>query len=394
MMEYSQGLTRTSRLASNPLGCSCCAAQISMIWLKNTTILSSGSEETEMGSTQWSEEAIKAWLDTQQHYWSTLSNTVAPNTNTSTPQSEAPAWANDLNQWWNTVNADSPPQIQDVLNRVMDMGKVYLGLAEQVYSNSTTHPDTPNVESWMCSLENGFSQWFKQHEKAGGVAAGSLGLSKAVFDGWQQLVGNMQGMNMFREVGTGGLHMPNTGLWQAHLQKALATPSFGLSPEGQERLKKLSALALRYQQALDKYTEAFATQGQESVQALRARIQKLADDGKKINSLRELYDLWVDISEEGYAQFAASDQYQTLYGELVNAFLLLKQGMNEHLDSEFKAFGLPVRADYEAAIKKQYELKRENNVLRQQVRDLDQRLKRIEQAMQTTTVTATQEAAQ
>ncbi|HPY41023.1 MAG TPA: class III poly(R)-hydroxyalkanoic acid synthase subunit PhaE [Thiolinea sp.] len=344
-----------------------------------------------MSSKQWSEEAIKTWLDAQQRYWSTLS-TVAPNATTSNSHSQAPTWAADLNKWWSTVNADSPPQIQDVLNRVMDMGKVYLGLAEQVYSNSKTNSDTPNVESWMRSLENGFNQWFQQRDKAGS-AAGNLGLGNSVFDGWQQLVGNMQGMNMFREVGTGGLNLPNTGLWQEYLQKALATPSFGLSREGQERLKKLSALALRYQQAMDQYSEAFATQGQESVQTLRVRIQKLAEDGKKINSLHELYDLWVDVSEEGYAQFAASEQYQTLYGELVNAFLLLKQGMNEHLDAEFKAFGLPVRADYEAAIKKQYELKRENNVLRQQIRNLDQRLKQIEQAMQST-VTTTQEAAQ
>jgi class III poly(R)-hydroxyalkanoic acid synthase PhaE subunit len=339
-----------------------------------------------MSSKQWSDDAIKTWLEAQQRYWSTLSSSMnAP----PTTDANAPAWASDLGKWWGTVTHDSPPQIQDVLNRVMDMGKVYLGLAEQVYSNSKTDPDTPSVESWMRSLENGFSEWFQQREK-GGFAAGNLGLGNSLFDGWQQLVGNMQGMNLFRDVGAGGLSMPNTGLWQEHLQKALSTPSFGFSREGQERLKKLSTLALRYQEAMDKYSAAFATQGQESVQALRIRIQKLADEGKKVSSLRELYDMWVDVSEDTYAQFAASEQYQILYGELVNAFLLLKQDMNEHLDHEFKAFGLPVRADYEATIKKQYELKRENNALRQQMRDLDRRLKRIEQSLLTNT---TQEAA-
>ena len=343
-----------------------------------------------MSSKQWSDDAIKTWLEAQQRYWSSLSTSFTPNSS-STQQTDAPSWANDLTQWWSTVTPDSPPQIQDVLNRVMDMGKVYLGLAEQVYSNSKLDPETPSVETWMRSLEQGFNQWFQQREQ-GSPAVGNLGLGNSLFEGWQQLVGKMQGMNLFREVGAGGLNMPNAGLWQEHLQKALAAPSFGFSREGQERLKKLSVLALRYQQAMDKYNEAFATQGQESVQTLRTRIQKLADDGKKVNSLRELYDLWVDVSEDTYAQFAASEHYQTLYGELVNAFLLLKQGMNEHLDQEFKAFGLPVRADYEATIKKQYELKRENNTLRQQVRELDQRLKRIEQTIQTS-VTATQEAA-
>lgn len=340
-----------------------------------------------MSSKQWSEEAIKTWLDAQQRYWSTLS-TINPLAST-TPHSQAPTWAQDLNQWWSSVTQDSPPQIQDVLSRVMEMGKVYLGLAEQVYSNSKIDPDTPSVEAWMRTLEQSFNQGRNQ----GGVTAGNLGLGHSLFEGWQQLVGNMQSMNLFRDVGTGGLNMPNAGLWQEHLQKALASPSFGLSQEGQARLKKLAALALGYQQAMDRYSEAFATQGQASVQALRVRIQSLADAGKQVTSLRELYDLWVDVSEDTYAQFAASEHYQTLYGELVNAFLLLKQGMNEHLEAEFKAFGLPVRADYEAIIKKQYEIKRENNLLRQQVRTLEQRLKRIEQTLQTT-ATATEEAAQ
>ncbi len=344
-----------------------------------------------MSSKQWSEEAVKTWLEAQQRYWSTLTSVTPHFTNTTVNPSPAnpaqtPTWASDLNQWWSTVTHDSPPQIQDVLNRVMEMGKVYLGLAEQVYSNSKADPDTPNLETWMRSLEHGFNQWLQ-----GGQAASNLGLGQSVFEGWQQLVGNMQGMNLFREVGAGGLTLPNAGLWQEHLQKALATPSFGVSRAGQERLKKLAALALRYQQSMDKYNEAFATQGQASVQALRSRIQKLADQGRNINSLRELYDLWVDVSEETYAQFAASEQYQILYGELVNTFLLLKQGMNEHLEAEFKAFGLPARADYEAVIKKQYELKRENQRLRQQLRELDQRLKRVEQTLQ---MTAIQEAAQ
>lgn len=343
-----------------------------------------------MSSKQWSEEAIKTWLDAQQRYWSTLSSSFDPSASSSSNNpSTAPAWASDLQKWWGTVTHDSPPQIQDVLNRVMDMGKVYLGLAEQVYSKSMTNPDIPSIESWMRSLEQGFTQCLQQ----GAQTNQSLGLGQSVFDGWQQLVGKMQGMNLFRAVGADGLNMPNAGLWQEHLQKALAAPSFGLSREGQERLKKLANLALRYQQAMDKYNQAFTSQGQESVQALRARIQKLADQGKNIKSLHELYDVWVDVSEDTYAQFAASERYQILYGELVNAFLLLKQGMNEHLDHEFKAFGLPVRADYEATIKKQYELKRENHALRRQLRELDQRLKRIEQAMHTQT-TAMQEAAQ
>ena len=39
-------------------------------------------------------------------------------------------------------------------------------------------------------------------------------------------------------------------------------------------------------------------------------------------SLRELYDLWVEVSEEHYAEFAMSEEYQALYGDMVNKLMV------------------------------------------------------------------------
>ncbi len=331
-----------------------------------------------MSSTGWSDEAMKAWQDAQQRYWAGLAGSSQSDTTGSPPPDplSAPAWVQGLGQWWSDMTPDAPPQIHDVLSRVLDMGKVYLGLAEQVYGNTHANPSQPNLEAWMRSLESSFSDW--QAKRGQAQTASPLGFGNALFDGWQQVVGRMQGMDAFKDVGTGGLHLPNTGLWQEHLQKALGTPTFGFTRESQDRLKGLAKLALAYQQALDAYSEAFAKQGAGAVQSLRVRVQQLAADGKAITSLRALYDLWVDVSEEAYGRFAISDEYQVVYGDLVNSFLALKQGSSQHLDKELKAAGLPVKADLHAAYKGLHELRQENHTLRSQLKAMENRLAQLE----------------
>lgn len=91
------------------------------------------------------------------------------------------------------------------------------------------------------------------------------------------------------------------------------------------------AVGNQYQTCADDYLKAFAKQGLSAVATLRERIQQLRDDGKVITSLRELYDLWVEVNEDAYGKFAMTDEYQVVYGDMVNA-LMVKQGINHELN--------------------------------------------------------------
>ncbi|WP_308874155.1 poly(R)-hydroxyalkanoic acid synthase subunit PhaE [Thiothrix subterranea] len=177
--------------------------------------------------------------------------------------------------------------------------------------------------------------------------------------------------------------MPTSENWTEQFSKVLATPAVGYNRESQERLQALGQLGANYQEAMDDYLKAFAKQGIESVQALRERVATMRADGKKINSLRELYDLWVDVNEQVYAKFAMTDEYQVVYGDLVNSLMALKQGINAELDSAYEAANLPTRKDLNAAFAKQQEMRRENRTLRKQLQELSRKVDALAAAQNT-----------
>lgn len=252
---------------------------------------------------------------------------------------------------------------------MVDMGKTYMNLAENAYSvQKAGSTGAEAMNAWMDAMEAGFRNCCTQLE-AGKYTAHGFGVGQAALDSWKHVLESM-GMQAFQQMGAGGFHMPTSENWQEQLHKMLATPAVGFNRESQERLQELAQLGANYQEAMDDYLEAFAKQGIESVTALRARVTKLREEGKKINTLRELYDLWVDVNEEVYGKFAMTDEYQVVYGDLVNALMTLKQGINAEMDSAYEAANLPTRKDMNAAFQKQQEIRRENRSLRKQLQEL------------------------
>jgi class III poly(R)-hydroxyalkanoic acid synthase PhaE subunit len=332
----------------------------------------------------WSEDMMKSWSDAQRRYWdawSDLSKMGQPGAQPGfgasafgTPGFGAPAWTQGLEQWWKAVSPHSAPGAStDAFQRMVEMGKVYMNLAENAYNvQQAGKSGADGMSAWMDAMEAGFRQCCSQLEM-GKFTAHGFGVGQSALDSWQRVLKSM-GMQAFQEMGAGGFHMPTSDNWSEQLNKVLATPAVGYNRESQERLQALAQLGANYQEAMDDYLKAFAKQGIESVQALRKRVEAMSSDGKKINSLRELYDLWVDVNEQVYAKFAMTDEYQVVYGDLVNALMALKQGINAELDSVYVSANLPTRKELNAAFEKQQEMRRDNRALRKQLQELSRKV--------------------
>lgn len=323
----------------------------------------------------WSEDMMKNWSDAQRRYWdawSELSKMGQPGAQPAfgAPAFGAPAWTQGLEQWWKAVSPHATPGAStDAFQRMVEMGKVYMNLAENAYNvQQAGNSGTEAMTAWMNAMEAGFQQCCSQLEM-GKFTAHGFGVGQSAMDSWQHVLKSM-GMQAFQQMGAGGFHMPTSENWSEQLSKMLGTPAVGYNRESQERLQALAQLGANYQEATDDYLKAFAKQGIESVQALRERVETMRADGKKINSLRELYDLWVDVNEQVYAKFAMTDEYQVVYGDMVNALMALKQGINAELDSVYESANLPTRKELNAAFEKQQETRRENRALRKQLQEL------------------------
>ncbi len=82
----------------------------------------------------------------------------------------------------------------------------------------------------------------------------------------------------------------------------------------------------------------------------------------------------MDVNEQVYAKFAMTDEYQVVYGDLVNALMALKQGINAELDSVYASANLPTRKELNAAFEKQQEMRRDNRALRKQLQELSRKV--------------------
>lgn len=316
----------------------------------------------------------------QKQYWDTWGNM----TKASSAQPQAginmPPWGQTMTDWWSSSASAAPNNdVSDVMSRVSSMGKMYMSMAEMMYKaqNQTSQYSDASKDPmtlWMSLMEGGFGDWAKQISQ-GNTPEHGIGIGTMHFEGWQKVLKSM-GMDTLPDMGSFNLN--NTQGWQDQLRKMLSTPGIGYSRESQEQLNGLGILMLDYQDVQNEYLTVFSKQGMDSMQALREKIASLSAEGKEIKTLRELFDLWINVNEEEYGKFAMSDEYQVVYGDMVNAFMKLKAGINDQVEVVYKAANLPTRSDFNASLKKQQELKRENRRLHKSMRDVLARLNALE----------------
>jgi class III poly(R)-hydroxyalkanoic acid synthase PhaE subunit len=142
------------------------------------------------------------------------------------------------------------------------------------------------------------------------------------------------------------------------IDKLLSVPGVGPDREAQAQMQKGIKLLGEYQQVSGEYQTEMSRVGVEALEAMRLRILEMAEQGKKINSLREIYDLWVDCNEKAYAELVYTDEYSELYGRLTNALLAVKQHQGKVMDKFLAKLNMPTRQGMNTVLKRVQEMKR------------------------------------
>ena len=321
-----------------------------------------------MNTTGWQQDLLNTWLETQKIWWEHTTQVLQTTTSPPIQVSNNPDWSKQIDQWWEGAITYTPPHLQDVLNRVLSMSRSYLELAEQIYTKVHNSDAATPLEAWLVSMEQTFLTQWQQQKKS---YSGGFGLAGSLFEGWHHLVNQLPGMPVMPASMRGQTANPQE--WLNYWQKSLSIPNAS-SLAQQQTWQALLPLINNYQTSLAAFMDALAQQNLEALQQLRARLWHMAGEGRSIRHLRALYDLWVTVSEESYARFALSDQYQVVYGDLVNAHMALRKGFGETLTQHMHTLNLPVRADLDELYRKQHELRRENRALRRQLAQLERRL--------------------
>jgi len=196
--------------------------------------------------------------------------------------------------------------------------------------------------------------------------------------------------HMFASQGAGGamFDQPFARLWPAHapganpfaaampfnlppqpanlqeLKSWLALPAFGLMREHQERHQKAAIAWVEYQEQVARHNEQMLKATRRGFELFEGKLAEREQPGRQVESLRALYDLWVDAAEEGYAEVALSQEYREAYGALVNAQMRMRAQVQQEIERVSADLGMPTRGEIDSIGQRLQALRREVRGLR------------------------------
>ncbi|MCP4494571.1 MAG: class III poly(R)-hydroxyalkanoic acid synthase subunit PhaE [Gammaproteobacteria bacterium] len=314
-------------------------------------------------SNAWTDE----WLKAQQKFvesWSGMSKGwYKPESN-----SQVDMWANGLDILRKTY--PTQPEADQVINKCMDIGKGYFAMAEQIGKqiSSGGKPDQV-IHQWLeqlkATLQQQADHWSPmQHQASSDLMSQWMDPSAS----WQKMATAMLPFQMPSSQHAGW----GIGEDYQQVNQMLTMPGLGFFRETQEKQQAGIKLAMEYQHANHKFNQSLLRVSIGSLQAFQQKFGELNEspDASAPSSLRDLYDLWVDVSESCYADYAMSEEYQGLYGDMVNRLMRLKKHINESLDESMNRLNLPTRNEIDTVQQRLQQTRRDNQALRRDLKEI------------------------
>ncbi len=295
-----------------------------------------------------------------QQYWTALSEAMRSAGGASRPEDP---WKAAMDSWSQLAGGARRRDANDTVERFSAQAQQWLGMMQQVAGQFAGR---------SASAEEIAGAW-KQAMGGGGNPFASLftqmtGRGQSGFDQWYEQVapmlkgmlgGGMPGNGMF-----GGMHQ--YGMPQGDMN-ALHMPAFGLHREHQERWQALLEAQQTLQQANEGYKALMLEAGRDAFERFERKLAERSEPGRQLQSARALFDLWIDAAEEAYAEIALSAGFRKAYGELVNAQMRVRAGIQREVELIGGLFGMPGRTEVDAAHRKIAELERQLRRLRDAV---------------------------
>lgn len=221
--------------------------------------------------------------------------------------------------------------------------------------------------------------WYGQMQQVAAQFAGQDSNAADVAQAWKQAMG-AAGENPFPEMframrgqGQQGLEQwiedasPYLDAWRRESTSWLGMPAFGFAREHQERWQALAQAQLDYQQRDSAYNALMMKASQRAYELFEDKLLEREEPGRQLTTARALFDLWIDAAEEAYAEIALSPEFRQVYGELVNAQMRLRNGIQKEIEQVNATLGMPTRTEVDGAHRKIAELERALSRLRNTV---------------------------
>lgn len=284
---------------------------------------------------------LEDWQKTSRQYWDAWSDATrkAFGGTADASASDQMPWHEGLEQWSRMFDAGKTQSTQsETVERLLAGARSYFALLQSMADKGPQGNADP--QAWTDSVRNAFN---------------FPGADAALFDNPMA-----RAMRELAGQGAKGFEQMMEGMQPAlrEVRALLDMPAFGYAREHQEHYQRMAKAWLDYQHESNRYNALIARASKRAFEVFEDKLAERGEPGRQVDSVRGLYDLWVDAAEDAYAEIALSDEFREVYGALVNAQMRVRKHAQSEVEKVSNDLGVPTRTEIDSIGKRVHELHR------------------------------------
>ena len=276
-------------------------------------------------------------------------------------------WENFFREWQNLTTANNVPGADQYRLFFTQAGKGFLDLMEKFCQAGACQAPEETIKSWTDNLQKFWGTILQQNTQPFDANAQFKSFTETFTAAGPAFWGDF-----FKNPVPGQSHPHNAaGFLLDPFGFYASMPGVGYTREKQEDINALYRLWVDYEGQMRRYNIEMTKVGLQALQQFQTYVMTPPQEGAKpLESLKDIYIKFVDIAEDVYAEFALSEEYTKMYGDVVNALTAYKKQLHDFVDDTLEQMNLPNRQEIDSVHKRVHELRRENLQLRKDVEAL------------------------
>ena len=270
---------------------------------------------------------------------------------------KGPSWSEGMEQFAKLYGGSSNAH-EGVFDQILSQGKGFVSMLEKMYQSAATGKQAGSAIDFAALGQQMLAELAKNNpfSHLPGVQIPGMNFAAMSMPGMAGF-GNTAGMGA-----APNFSMPNfPGSFDAKtfsVENFLNMPAFGSNRESQERKQALIKHIGSYMQAMQAYQALQMKSIQMAIERMQGKLEERNEHGRQLDSLKAVYDLWIDALEESFAEVALTKEYQTAYGQLVDAQMRVRANVQKQIELATGEIGMPTRSELEGVHQKLAETRR------------------------------------
>jgi len=285
---------------------------------------------------------------------------------TETASEKAPAdpWSRLLDLWSTFWIPLVPGQSRETIGRLLNVNKAYFRMGEGLWkilaaNYGAAQDPASRWETLSRGVRQMHEQFGEQLRSAGDPWSGFATFWGMPLDNWRRVCSAFSIMpgDMEKAVrGFGSPYGPET-LHQG-MVGLLSMPTIGYTREWQEELQRWGLLWLDHYRALQEYVLSLSGMTAKAIDLFANELYERGKKGEALESLRALYNLWIDCSEQAYTDLSTSDEFTQAQTLLTNSVFAIKRQEQKMVEEVLSAFNMPTRRELDTSHRRVHQLQR------------------------------------